>query len=364
MDRRTLIKKTAAVGVGLAAAVPASLLWTAAYESAQVSKAVMPIDIAPGTVDDLRGELHRLANDYVHTSDLPRIIGSVILLRDRLAVQVDPRRPHPRQARELYLMMGATCLLLASISHDLGESDAGMMQAKSAEVFADLAEYPELTAWVLCTQAMIDLWRQRPADALRHAERGRAMSITGSGSVRLTGLHVRALAQLNRKDEAKALLPRVERTAGRVTRTDALAELGTVFSFPETRQRYYAAVSHTELGNYPAVERAVAALGHDDQPPSSSDGAWPISWALSRCYLALARLDHRGSDGGPEAAAQALRPVLSLAEPQRINQLGQVFDQINGRLTTPMFSGNSTAQELRDTLHNFRPDKRLAVTGG
>ncbi|WP_239395782.1 hypothetical protein [Frankia sp. CiP3] len=63
------------------------------------------------------------------SSGLSRILASALVLRDQLAAPLIPDRPRPRGARDLYVLTSATCLLLASISHDLGEHDAAMVQA-------------------------------------------------------------------------------------------------------------------------------------------------------------------------------------------------------------------------------------------
>jgi len=357
VDRRPQLRRSlrkAAPGAGVRV-TPRALLWQAAHASAALSATAEAKRLGPTTLDHARDDLRRLTTDYVVTSDLPQILVEALLLRDRLAGLIDQS-----DARELHVMMGATCLLLASISHDAGESEAGMMQARSAETFADLARHPELLGWVLCTKAMIDLWRHRPAEVLAHAGRGEAIALSGSAGLRLKGLHVRALAQLNRKAEAAALMRHIEHAPSATSRSGSMADYGSLFSFPDTRQLYYAAVSHAHLGDYAAVEQCVEAVGHDDQPPVS--GTWPVSWALSRSYLALARLDHKGTTGGPEAAAQALTPVLSLPEVQRINQLGQVLTDIDRRLKATAFRNSPSAKALREAIGEFRRSTTPAIT--
>jgi len=352
--RRTLLAKTAALGAGVRL-TPRALLWQAAQTSAAISAAVEGKRPAPTTLDHAREDLRRLTTDYVVTSDLPRILTAALVLRDRLAGMIDRR-----DDREPYVLMGGVCLLLASISHDANEPEAGMIQARSAETYADLARHPELLGWVLCTKAMIDLWRHRPTDVLAHAGRGEAVGLSGSAGLRLKGLHVRALAQLNRKAEAAALVRQVEHAAPTAGRPGSMADYGSMFSFPETRQLYYGAVSHAHLGNYAAVEQCVAALGHNDEPPTGS--TWPVSWALSRSYLALARLDDKGPSAGPDAAAQALNPILTLPEVQRINQLGQVISDIDRRLTAPKFRNSRSAKALREGIRDFRRPTAIAIT--
>lgn len=353
VDRRALLKRTvqmAALGAGVGLTSRA-LLRQAAHASAACSAAAEARGLGPRTLPEARDDLRRLTTDYVMTSDLPRIFDEALLLGDRLDALIERRTTRLREARELYVMMGAVCLLLASISHDAGESEAGMMQARAAERWADLAEHPELLGWVLCTKAMIDLWRHRPGAALSHAEQGAAIALCGSTGLRLKGLQVRALAQLGRKAEASHLMGQFEHAPPAGRGVGSLADYGSMFSFPENRQLYYTAVSYAHLGSYAAVERYVTVLGADDQPPAGD--TWPVSWALSRSYLALARLDHKGTDGGPDAAAQALAPVLMLPKVQRINQLGQVMSDIQRRAYARQFRGSPSATTLGEAIDEF-----------
>ncbi|WP_242606783.1 hypothetical protein [Protofrankia symbiont of Coriaria ruscifolia] len=337
--------------------VPTSALWAAAQQSAHLSFGAYDGGSSAAVVDSLREDVRRLATDYVATSDLSRILGEALLLREQLAALLSPNRPRPRRAHDLYVLMSATCLLLASISHDLGARDAGMMQARSAEVFADLADYPELSAWVLCTMAMIDLWRDRPQAVLTHAARGQALPAVGVGRLRLKALEVRALAELGDTSAATTLMQQVLDDRERLSQ-GSIADLGAMFSFPETRQHYYAAVVYTQLGDCPATERSVVAAGYGDEPPVAA-GAWPVSWALGRAQLALARLRHEGSGGGPEAAEHALSPVLALPPALHVNQVGQLLAKIDQRLTATEFRGNATAQTLHEAIHDL-----LRVRGG
>lgn len=348
-QRRALMMGATAWATGLAS-TPQALIRIAAHESAQLGSDHEESPMAVGTLDSLREDLHRLTTDYVITSDLPRILTEALDLRDRISTTIGHRRLRLRELRDAYVMMGAVCLLLGSISHDFGESTAGMMQADAAQVWAELAELPELHGWVLCTKAMIDLWRGRPYDVLRHAAQGARLPATSTARARLVGLEIRALAQVRRAPEAVTLLRRAQEGDS----TGALQDLGSMFSFPTSRRHYYAAVSYAQLGDLAATEQLVAHLGHDDSPPTTA-GVWPISWALSRSYLALARLDHPGDNGGPDAALHALTPVLSLPDVQRINQLGQVLADIDQRVSAPILATTASGRALREAIRTFRP---------
>ena len=357
--RRAFVLGTASA-VGLVA-LPPALLQAVAVETSRMADAFERSPLDASTLGSVRDDLYRISTDYVVNSDLPRTLVDTLLVRNRLNGLIERRRLSVSEVRECYVMMAAACLLLASVSHDFGEPAAGMRQAEAAQVWADLAEVPELHGWVLCTKAMIDLWRGRPYDVLGHAARGTGLA-AGAARRRLAGLEIRALAQVHRHREALTLLRDAESSATDVAHSAALDHLGPTFSFPTSRQHYYAAVSYAQLGDLAATERLVAQLGHGDTPPPAH-GVWPISWALSRSYLALARLNHRGDDGGPAAALQALQPVLTLPDAQHINQLGQVVADIDRRVSSPALATSTAGRALRAAVQSFRtisPTKALS----
>ncbi|GGJ75308.1 hypothetical protein GCM10010123_01630 [Pilimelia anulata] len=346
MRRRALLMSLAAGGG--AAAAP-GLLRLAAGDSLRLAEAAHQDQPVSTDLQALRTDLRRAADDYVATSDVGRGIVDAVVLRDRVAAQIESGRQHPRTAADLYVTMSATCLLLASLSHDVGEPEAGMAQARSAESFAAMAGHTGLRSWALCTKAMIDLWRGHTEAVLAHAAEGNDVAVGGDGHRRLRGLQVRALAQLGRRDEARALLrtePPPRSPVG------ALAEFGGLFSFPHHRQLYYRAVSYAHLGDQGAVEETMAALGYGQSAPAG--GSWPVSWALGRGYLAIARLDSTG--GGPEGAVEAVRPVLEMPKQQRIKQVHQVLGEVTARLRAGRHATSRSGRELTEAIRSFRQE--------
>ena len=372
VNRRTLLTTLAAISAGELALNPSrSLLRLAAQDSAVMASVVnVPVSY-DRDLNQLQLEMHRLTTAYVQTSDLPRVLVDALMFRDQLSSAIETLRLLPRLTRELYVLMGATCLLLASISHDLGESGAGVVQVRAAETFAKLAEHRGLLAWSVCTNAMIDLWDDKPYEVLKHVARGQSIVVTGPTWHRLQGLKARALANMGLHIQAEQILNKLEERVDCLgLAIDGLEDLGPMFSFPRSRWNYYAVVIHSQLGNYGEAERRVIDLGHGEQSTSSSTsgltaGTWPVSWALARSNLALASLKNlRSSACGPERAALTLSPILDLPRTQRIRQVDQVFEQIEQSLTTGSLAGNSTAIELLNAVRVFRSDSNSTATGG
>jgi hypothetical protein len=291
--------------------------------------------------------LHGLTTSYVVTSDVPGILLRTLILRGQLSEVLLSASLSSRHDRDLRVLLGATCLLLASLAHDVGESDAGLAQADAAVTFAAQAEHPELLAWAYCTKAMICTWSQRPTDVLVTTQAGLAVSGGHVVELRLSGLRSRALAQLGRSGEALSLLRRTQDSSDRTWVSSSLADLGDVFSFPEIRQHYYAAATYALLGDHRGVERSVALVegGGADMP-----SGWTVSRALSRGHLALVVL----SDSGPRAAEEALAPVFALPVHARVVQVDQILAAVARRLVAPEFGGSPSARTLADTLCDFR----------
>lgn len=224
-----------------------------------------------------------------------------------------------------------------------------MLHAEAAEHFAYRSRSAELAGWVSCTKTMIDLWRNRPSDALNHAPPSIG---SRSGSHRLNGLHARALAIMGRREEAAAGLKELEaRTC--FVENDELSDLGAMFTFPEGRQRYYSTVTHSLLGNYEIAEGLALSLGYGASPPLGTS-TWPISWVLSRAHIALASLQFERKGHVPlDAAMSHLAPILEISEGQRISQLAQVLRSITKALSIYRFRDAADAIQLRSRLQVF-----------
>jgi hypothetical protein len=124
------------------------LVLDAARSSAMLRASVETPGISQCALVDARQRLYRLATDYALTSDLPPILSKLVALRDELHTTLTARQHHPNDTRDLYVLLGAACVLLASISHDLSEPSAGMAQATTAETFAELSGHHCLLIWV------------------------------------------------------------------------------------------------------------------------------------------------------------------------------------------------------------------------
>jgi transcriptional regulator with XRE-family HTH domain len=318
IPRREFIQQvggSALLALGLGAMVP---------RAAGVSLNLLDVLDAPGvsieSISDATNELRRISTSYLVQDKPHQVLQDLSALCDRLAALLQ-RRQQPRHSRDLHVLLGVTCLLLGSASHDLGYPREGMVQANCALRSARLAGHFELMTWSYCTKAMISLWAGWPGDAIAHAQRARAEGATGVGAVRLSGLEARSHARMGDHDQAIKLLNDVQ--TGNPS-GDTLIEFGPVFSLPLARQHYYHAAVHNDLSNWRAAEAdAEIAVTLCDAPQR-----WSVTGALARIHLAVARL-HRD---GPEGAVDAVNPILSLRPILHQVQMQQEFARLRSQI--------------------------------
>ena len=163
------------------------------------------------------------------------------ILKDRVFVLLEGRQ-RPEQSRDLYLLAGIACGLMAKASHDLGASHDAMTQARTGYACADNAGHDGLRAWIRGLQSLITYWSGRLEDSVRYAQSGAEAAVRshGTAGIWLASNEARALAALHRLDDARAALARAADARDRV-QPDELDSLGGLCTFSRPRQLYYAA---------------------------------------------------------------------------------------------------------------------------
>ncbi|TLG10840.1 hypothetical protein FEK35_13025 [Nocardia cyriacigeorgica] len=340
-NRRQTLRAMGIGGVSLAVGRENSVL-NAAHESVQFVSATDRWPVDSVILRDASEEVHRLATHYAVDPDLPRNFVQLIALRDQLATAIQ-RVGRIADLSDLYVLFAATCTLLASVSHDLAEPDAGLMQTRAAGRFAELAGHNSLRAWVHCTRAMITSWWRGPDQVLR--EVAKAGAVSGISHVRLAGLTARAHAQLGNRPAALAAMDTARRERDRLSTPDSLTDLGPIFDFSMARQHYYDASTFAHLGLWSDVQREAEAVIKTYSPSRMT--TWPVTLTLAQIHLAHARLH---ADGTREAL-ETLQPVLALPADQRIPQVASAL----GRVRTAVDSGSDSAAEraLAEAIDDF-----------
>ncbi|MGH3803110.1 MAG: hypothetical protein ACRDTD_23875, partial [Pseudonocardiaceae bacterium] len=259
----------------------------------------------------------------------------------------------PEQSRDLYLVAGITCGLMADASHDLGAAHDAMTQARTGYACADNAGHDGLRAWIRGLQANYTYWSGRWEDSVYYAQLGAeaAARSRGTAGIWLINSEARALAALNRFDEAHTALDRAT-TARDRAEPDELDSLGGVCSFSRPRQLYYAAAfswggtaeaNHAERLSLDALDAYATAPAQDHDFAAE---------AGTRSALALARVCQGHVDG----AAEALRPVLDLPPSQRIHKIVTAVERVRTALSAIQDPGRD-AIELAGAIEGWTAER-------
>lgn len=225
-------------------------------------------------------------------------------------------RARPADARELYVLCGLACGMLAKASHGLGEPHAAMTQSRTAFICAEQAGHTGLMAWVRGVQSLMTYWDGRSIESVRLARHGTELARSSPGSVRvwLPICEARAQAQQGAASPAFAAVRSAEEAAQSVS-ADDLDQLADMFFCGPLRTTYYVAdvlawFAPHDPRTLDHAERAVA--GYAD--PTTREWSYG-NQAGAHVMLALARTGRGDVDG----AAEALAPVLQMPVEQRIS---------------------------------------------
>ncbi|MGH3800763.1 MAG: hypothetical protein ACRDTD_11615 [Pseudonocardiaceae bacterium] len=309
-------------------------------------------NVGAETLDQLADDVRRLviANQQ---QPLTSYLGDLVATQDRAFTLLEGRQ-RPEQSRDLYLVAGVTCGLMADASHDLGAAHDAMTQARTGYVCADNAGHAGLRAWIRGLQANITYWSGRWEDSVHYAQLGAqaAAQSRGTAGIWLASSEARALAALNRFEEAHTALARGTEARNR-TETDELDSLGGVCSFSRPRQLYYYAAAFSWGGTAEANHTERLALdtldAYTTAPAQDRDFA---AEAGTRGALALARV-HQGQVDG---AAEALAPVLDLPPAQRIHKIVTSVERVRTALSALPDPGRD-AIELAGAIEGWTAER-------
>lgn len=311
-------------------------------------------DLGSETMGYLQDEVHRIAKLYTRVP-ISQILDDLTELQDMTFRLLDSGRGRLSQVRELFDLAAIEAGMLAKASHDLGDPQSAMAQARSAVVFAERAEHQAMVAWVRGLQSLISYWADRRQDALDYARLGAALSadLRGSVSVWLASLEGRAAALLGDQETAQASIRRTVELRER-TEADDVDKLGGNFEFPQARQLYYAVEAGVLLGGAETrlAEEAVREFEDHDAP----------HWAFgdeagARADLALARLNANEIEG----IAEAVAPVLTLPPAQRNAGIVESVQRVRRELLREPIRSAMSVRQLRDEITAFSRHRPLTL---
>ncbi|GGZ18690.1 hypothetical protein GCM10010387_09080 [Streptomyces inusitatus] len=314
-------------------------------------------EVGQETLEHLQDEVRRIAGIYIRVP-LGTILDDLTNIQDETFRMLESGQARPSQTRDLYFLAALESGMLAKASHDLGDPQSAMMQARTAAVCSAQAEHVGMSAWIRGLQSLISYWADRPEDAVHYARKGvsAAAGLRGSVTVWLAGLEARAAALLGDAETVLSANRRAEVLRERC-RPDDLDALGGNFLFPQIRQAYYSVEASVLLGHGDAglVRRAEeAALGFSD--PDHPHWAFGDQAGV-QSDLALARLYTGDLDG----AVEAVQPVLDLPPGQRNAGIIGSVQRVRASLSQGSVREALTARELREEIAAFSSRPTLAM---
>ncbi|MFG2136597.1 helix-turn-helix domain-containing protein [Streptomyces sp. NPDC048650] len=111
-----------------------SLATGAAQSSSEFAEFMSSSNVSADELEQFGFALARIATDYVHAPLLP-LFTELVTVRDELFDRLQGRQ-RPQQSRELFMLAGTACLLLAHASQNLGEQASAMAQIRTARMCA------------------------------------------------------------------------------------------------------------------------------------------------------------------------------------------------------------------------------------
>ncbi len=334
----------------------ADLVITAAAESREHADNLVANGVDPLAVDRLHHEVVALAAEFARQPP-----GAVLPRAQRvrrLAHQLLDRTPRPSQARELYLVAGAACGLLAGASFDLGYRDAAAAHADAAWTYGSLIAHDGLRAWARGMQALLATWSGRPLQAQQLAADGLRHAPSGPARVRLHGIAARAWSHLGDPARTSNAVAAGLASVGERGEDDLHDRIGGEFGFDAARHAWCVSSAFVQLGHAPAAAhhaRRALAL-YDELPPGDRS---PKAEAAARVDLANAFLLEAELDG----AADALRPVLTLHVHHRVDGIHRRLGTATALLTAPRLAHAQVARDLVEGINAFSRTPPLLASG-
>ncbi|MFF4605271.1 helix-turn-helix domain-containing protein [Streptomyces sp. NPDC001339] len=323
-----------------------SLAAGAAQSSRAFAEFISPSNVSTDELEQFGFTLARIATDYVHAPLLP-LFTDLIAVRDELFDRLEGRQ-RPQQSRELFMLAGTACLLLAHASQNLGEPTSAMTQIRTARLCAEQADHTGLRAWIAGTTALLAEWSPQSRMALKLTERAAQLAPAGESRIRIAAIEARVAARIGDRELSLAALDRMRRAREETPLHDEVEQFGGLLTFPLAKQDYYLGGTYTLLGRHEeARQHATAAITAYRSGPMEE-----------RSYgdEALAHIDLITTgilQGDPDGATTALQHVLNLPPQMRIRQLGSAMDRLGGLMRRGDLKGNRTVGQLADLIHDY-----------
>src|SRR6266536_5659427 len=142
----------------------------AAHEGSHHAEGAERRDIGEATIEQLRADVVRLSREYMTAEPLP-LFREMRRVRSRMLAALD-RRLWPRDATQLYLLLGCLNCLMGDTADDLGNPHAAEELLHAAWAYAMVIDHRPLMAKLRLDLASIAYWSGRPREACALAASG------------------------------------------------------------------------------------------------------------------------------------------------------------------------------------------------
>ncbi|WP_372404555.1 hypothetical protein [Streptomyces luteireticuli] len=331
------------------------VVMSAAEDSARFAASAESTNVGPTALAQYKADVRRIVATYPSKP----IEASLIEARTKCAEVFDilDGRQLPAYRKDLHLIAGQLCAILANASFDLGYYPAAETQARTASLCAELGGDEGLRAWVCGLQALIAYWDGRPLDAIELADSGKKfIPEHGTAHIRLASIKARAYGMMS--NATKALEAIHDAGELREALSDDTDNPGGMMAFPLAKERFYASTTHLWLGRNGNLRQAetfaeeAVALFEDAPPAQRRLG----ELSLARMDLAAARLLRNEVEG----AVEQVHTVLAIAHRRPTESVARRLEQFTRRLalhpaaTTPLALGLTDAVRSHSASHRAR----------
>lgn len=322
------------------------LVLTAAAESREHADRLAVAGVDAVAVDRLRHQVLALAGEFAVKAPAAAVPGAQHVRR--LACELLDRTPRPAQARELYLVAGAACGLLASASFDLGYRDAAAAHADAVWTYGGLIGHSGVQAWARGMQALLANWAGRPLLAQQLSADGLRLAPRGGARVRLQAIQARAWSHLGDRARTDAAVSAGLSALGDRGEDELHEQLGGEFGFGAARHAWCVSSAYVQLGDGPAAtHHASRALDLYQELPAAD--RTPKAEAAAYVDLAAAHLLQARLDG----AEEALRHVLTLQPAHRVESVRLRLTKVAALLRTARLRDAPAARSLLEDIQAF-----------
>lgn len=309
-------------------------------------------------IEQVQAEAWRIARAYTAMTPMA-ILAEAHRARDLTYLLLGQTR-RPNQTRDLYLVAGQLCGLMAVASFELAAWDAAAEQARAAYLYGELIDHVGLRAWTRGHQSLLAYWTGRPHHAVTLASAGLAEAPAGSPRARLHCIAARAWAHVGNQVETQAAIVAADDAwEGPPSHDDLHDEVAGEFAWGPSRHAACIGSALVQIGDgHAAADRMRTALA---VLPTDQDGGLLAERAYSD--LANAELLRRDLD----AASHALEPVWQLPAPNRGEGVTGRLIKAERLLVTKPWQRDRQAAALRDQIVLFNAEasaRALPVAAG